>query len=233
MWAGFEQILHRESSGPRKVRQKIGEMIRNYLYSWASQFGIGLTYVQTSIILEDQMNLAKKGIWLLAVAGLVIGGLLAEGKEDRDKKERRGPKGHRNHGMMMMDTDKDGFVSKVEMMNHFDQIDGDGDGLLSAEEMKAQREKMRGKMEKKMEEMKSMSPEERFSKMDKNGDGVVSKDEFPMERAFDKIDADKSGGLSQEELEAFKSKMKERGSRGERPDRKRGKGQDGGEQAEF
>lgn len=69
------------------------------------------------------------------------------------------------------------------------------------------------------------NPEEMFKRMDKDGDGTLSKEEAPerMKEHFDEIDADKDGKLSQDELKAHREKrMKGRGRPGDdgpRPDR--------------
>ena len=162
---------------------------------------------------------------VFALAGLLASSLYAGG--DGEGREHKKRKGHRGKSMMhMLDMDQDGQVSKDEMMKHFSDVDANGDGLLSDEEFKAHRESKRGGMEKKRESMKDMSPEERFSKMDKNGNGSLEADEFPNKKIFEKIDADSSGGLSQEELKAFKGNMKERGSRRKGEGKKKTEGSD-------
>jgi Ca2+-binding EF-hand superfamily protein len=87
--------------------------------------------------------------------------------------------------------DKDEFKGPAEM---FAKIDTDNSGTLTLDEMKAARPK-------RMENRGNL--EERFKQMDKNGNGVIDKDEFkgPPER-FAKIDTDNSGTLSKEELKA-------------------------------
>ena len=67
------------------------------------------------------------------------------------------------------------------------------------------------------------NPEEMFKRMDKDGDGTLSKEEAPerMKEHFDEIDTDKDGKLSKDELKAHREKrMNGRGGRpgGEGPD---------------
>ena len=62
----------------------------------------------------------------------------------------KGPPGpHPEHMIEMMDTDKDGKVSKAEWQahheKHFNEMDVNKDGFVTAEEMKAMHEKMREK----------------------------------------------------------------------------------------
>lgn len=116
---------------------------------------------------------------------------------------KRGPKGEHGkrgpHGpgdkLKEADVDGDGKVSRDEMLDKvskkFDEMDVDGDGYVTEAEVK---EQMKAKM---------------FARADKDGDGVVSEDEFrgPKE-IFEKIDADESGDLTQEELEAAHEKRR-------------------------
>ena len=53
--------------------------------------------------------------------------------------------------------------------------------------------------------------EHKFSEMDKNGDGTLSKDEFPRPERFDTVDADHDGKVTKEEIAAaFKAHVKDR-----------------------
>jgi Ca2+-binding EF-hand superfamily protein len=74
------------------------------------------------------------------------------------------------------------------------------------------------KKEKKDGEKKPAKAEELFKKLDKNGDGKLSKEEFSAhgkdpkkaEAHFDKIDTDRNGSISPDEFKAFLKKMEER-----------------------
>jgi Ca2+-binding EF-hand superfamily protein len=84
----------------------------------------------------------------------------------------------------------------------FDQLDVDGSGEITAEDLTALRN-------------------DRFAALDSNGDGTVSKDEFlaaqrmqadeRAERMFDRLDADGDGVLSRDVIEG-----RQRGGGGER-----------------
>lgn len=165
---------------------------------------------------EIDMKSAYYTILLLAMAVFMVGSLSAEGESEKRKgKGHRGPKG--KAPMMMMDTNKDGSVSREEMLAHFESVDADGDGVLSPEEFKAHRENKMAEMKAGRESFKDMTPEERFAKMDKDGNGSLDKDEFPSKRGFDKIDSDGSGSISLEEMKSMRDKMKSRGGeRGEK-----------------
>jgi len=167
------------------------------------------------------MNATTRKIAVLALTGCLAVPLFAEGP--RGDREGKGPMGQKRHPLLdMMDTDGDEMVSKVEMMNHFDQVDANGDGLISKDEAKAFHESRRGEREKTREAFKDMTPEERFAAMDKNGNGSIDPDEFHRgKEAFAKIDTDGSGSLSQDELKACKEKMKDKEPRHERKGQKK------------
>jgi len=167
------------------------------------------------------MNATTRKIAVLALTGCLVVPLFAEGaKGDCGGK---GPAGPKRHPLLdMMDTDGDEMVSKVEMMNHFDQVDANGDGLISKDEAKAFHESRRGEREKTREAFKDMTPEERFAAMDKNGNGSIDPDEFHgRKETFAKIDTDGSGSLSPDELKACKEKMKDKGPRREKKGQKK------------
>ena len=92
-------------------------------------------------------------------------------------------------GMSMMDTNKDGKVSKEEFMKAheamFDQMDANKDGFIDKDEM--------GKM---------MEGKCGMSMMDTNKDGKVSKEEFTKhhDAMFDQMDANKDGSIDKDEM---------------------------------
>ena len=95
------------------------------------------------------------------------------------------------HKIEKLDTNKDGKVSRDEMLSgattRFDQADSNKDGALSDAEKKAAHDK---------------HAQERFTNKDKNNDGVLTKDELPQhfaERLL-KLDANSDGKLTKEEL---------------------------------
>ena len=99
-----------------------------------------------------------------------------------------------------LDTNGDGAVSKDEIKAHreamFAEIDTNHDGVLSQDEIVAHHEmkkaEMRAKMQAKM-----------FARLDADGNGTVSKEEFedrPMPM-FDRMDDDGDGVVMIEEFE--------------------------------
>ncbi len=121
--------------------------------------------------------------------------------------------GKRGMGPMMfefseVDTNGDGKLSKDEMAAHakarFDAVDTDGNGKLSAAEMavaaKKKQEDRRAKMMTKM-----------IERMDADKDGELSFDEMPgqqsrADKMFSRLDKDGDGAISEEELKAAKKK---------------------------
>lgn len=119
------------------------------------------------------------------------------------------------HGPMFdfatIDTDKDGKVTKEEMMAfHQSRVagtDADGDGFITADELAAH---MKAEMNARIDERAKA----RVAAQDANGDGKLSAEELiapPMPtRMFDRMDADGDGAISQEELAKAHEMMRER-----------------------
>jgi len=114
-----------------------------------------------------------------------------------------------------MDTDGDGKVSKQEFLDNtankfFGHLDKDGDGYISKEESEAMK-KNRPKRQNRPQDGQGGKggqgnnedrAKQMFSKMDANGDGKLSRDEFRgPDQAFDKIDENNDGSLTMEELQ--------------------------------
>ena len=114
------------------------------------------------------------------------------------------------------DKDGDGTLDKEEakaipkVARNFDALDTDKDGTLSmAEVMAGAKDKMKGKGKDMRDKTKAMHEDgkARFAAADKDGDGTLDKEEAKaMPRVagnFDKIDADKDGTVSMDEIHAF------------------------------
>ena len=107
------------------------------------------------------------------------------------------------------DTDKDGRISKEEMRTATDKMfaeaDTNKDGFISKEEMEAHHKAMREKMHEKMRD----KMQERWKAADKDGDGALSKAEVDaarmphLSRDFDKLDKNKDGKLTPDEIRAM------------------------------
>ncbi len=115
-----------------------------------------------------------------------------------------GPKDREPVSFQELDANADGQITKEEMQAHraqrFTKADTDGDGQVSLEEMQAAAQQKANDKVAKM-----------FEKHDANGDGVLSTDELPKPRRadkmFDRIDADSSGGISEQEFADAKDRM--------------------------
>jgi len=136
----------------------------------------------------------------------------ADGDGELSKEElkaaRKGRKGKRGKGKRL-DKDGNGTLSAAEvegtrLAEHFSEIDADGDGELSREEMRAAHEARRA---------------ERFAEQDTNGDGALSESEVEgsrLARHFSRIDANDDGQLTPDELKAAHDKRKGKRGKGKR-----------------
>lgn len=105
-----------------------------------------------------------------------------------------------------LDTNHDGAISREEaaaapmLSGKFDEIDTDHDGRVMPAELKAYAKTHRG----------GAKAGGIFSKMDSNGDGVVTREEVAanpkLARRFDAADADHDGRVTPEEAKAAKGK---------------------------
>lgn len=129
-----------------------------------------------------------------------VAALLAVGAVAGDK-----PRGDAPRKELRADTDGDGRVSRAEATaagakrsaEWFDKLDLDKDGYVTQEEAQQARQKHRAGMRAKMDE--------RFKAADINNDGQLSLDEVQaklprLAERFNEIDKDKNGLLSKEEL---------------------------------
>ncbi|MCG7519096.1 EF-hand domain-containing protein [Ruegeria sp. Ofav3-42] len=114
-----------------------------------------------------------------------------------------------------LDANGDGQVTQEEMQAHrnqrFTNADTDGDGQLSLEEMQAAGQK---KVNDRVAKM--------FERHDANKDGFLSEDELPKPRRagkmFDRIDANNDGAISEQEFADAKEKMGKRHRKGGKAD---------------
>ena len=113
-----------------------------------------------------------------------------------------GPR-HERPTFQQLDTDGNGEITKEEMQARmaarFAEADTDGDGKLSLDEMQA---KARQRADDRAKWM--------LEKFDADGDGFLSAEEMPkpkreggMDKMFERADTDKSGGISEEEFKAM------------------------------
>ncbi|MDP3261388.1 MAG: EF-hand domain-containing protein [Tabrizicola sp.] len=127
----------------------------------------------------------------------------------------RGPRGGEGPGEMMVqmfdtiDADKDGKITEAEIEAHraaeFTAADTNADGVLSAEELAA-RELVR--MQARATERATRMIEE----MDDNADGGLSAEELSQtvrERRFSRMDTDGDGAVSKAEAEAMMDRFAE------------------------
>jgi Ca2+-binding EF-hand superfamily protein len=132
----------------------------------------------------------------LIIAAIAVAGVAQAGDPSTSR-----PPGH------AVDVNEDGVVSREEAKSHprlaarFDEWDANEDGSLDQAEMTAHREAMRAEMRAKVHE--------RLKAADADGDGSLSRkeaeDSMPgLAAKFDRMDADKDGKVTRDELRAHK-----------------------------
>lgn len=120
-------------------------------------------------------------------------------------------KKHKNK-VFLIDTDKNDVISldeakasdKKRLVENFDEIDADSDGLLTKDELKGFGKKMR----------KNKKGNHIMKHLDKNADGVISREEAAsternkLSTNFNLIDVNNDDNLSKEELKDFRKNKK-------------------------
>ncbi|MCK0101912.1 EF-hand domain-containing protein [Pseudohalocynthiibacter sp. F2068] len=143
----------------------------------------------------------KDNYRIAALVALMVGAIGVTGVvEAREGHGRYGPE----HDFSELDADGDGLVTMEEMVAHrearFDSADTNSDGFLSAEEMTAQAQERVARRVARM-----------IERHDENGDGQIGKDEMNghedrRAHMFERMDSDGDGAISEEEFEEGKAR---------------------------
>jgi hypothetical protein len=173
----------------------------------------------------------KRAVLISGLTALALAGTAAVGIAASDGKAGMG--GHSMGGHSMgergamlsfdeMDTDGDGKITAEEMQAHanlrFDTADTNGDGFVDAAELQAH---MLAQATARMQDRSARMIE----RLDTDKDGKLSPEEMRsgprggdrFERMLKRLDTDGDGAISREEMEAARAAWSERGPRGDRP----------------
>lgn len=149
-----------------------------------------------------------KNAWLTTALGAaILTGAAAQGVAG--PREGMGPHGPW-HSFEELDADGDGQIVEAEMLAHmkarFDIADTDGDGKLSRDELSA-------RMETRQAERSARRLDWMFEHRDADGDGALTLEEMRAGRAARmaaRIDTDGDGSVSREEFEDLLEKRQHR-----------------------
>jgi Ca2+-binding EF-hand superfamily protein len=151
-----------------------------------------------------------KEIKMTSIKKLVLGGIaFSAGALLASQAMARTPAGATDKEFAMMDANKDGKISAAEhaagARAMFEKMDADKDGKVTAVEMAAAHKAVTGRAAKKSD----MSAADKIKVVDSNGDGILTADEHAKasESMFAKMDTDKDGFLSKQEMAAGHAAM--------------------------
>ncbi|MEO1314429.1 MAG: EF-hand domain-containing protein [Pseudomonadota bacterium] len=138
----------------------------------------------------------KKALLTVALSGFATAGfaqMITDG-DDMPRFER-------------IDTDGSGSISQAEMRAvremMFARADRDGDGAISGAEITAMQDRMRARVEMRIARSDVMA-----DRLDANGDGLISVEEFDTPRpAFGFLDTDGDGEISAGELTELRARL--------------------------
>lgn len=139
---------------------------------------------------------SRPGIAVL-VSCLALPAMAGQGTESEESKPKPSRRGYHTRAeaeerWKRLDQDNDGRISRSEWQRNqqaFDRMDTDKDGFLTKEELQSAAREFRGKRRKGLREM------------DTDADGNMSRSEWKgKEETFDRLDTNKDGLLSRDEL---------------------------------
>jgi Ca2+-binding EF-hand superfamily protein len=144
--------------------------------------------------------MTRKSLWLAALVTLAPAALLAADPSPRFA----GPRGD-GEWFKRLDANQDGVITQDEanaasaerVAKSFERFDADKDGMITQDEVRVASEA-------RVEERKAVLAE-RIKSADKNGDGLLSKEEVTagmprLANHFDQMDTNKDGQISTDEL---------------------------------
>ena len=162
------------------------------------------------------MSVSKFFVMVILTVALVFVTTNAFSKKQLNKGEFLGA------SFKTFDADKDGKISRDEYLKiheeRFNKFDGNADGYLTEEEVKASGPQKSKKSKKKTATQAKM----RFGAIDTDDDPRISREEWmsanpnrpEAAQMFDQIDTDKDGYLARAEFKGFKKQQKEKNKKG-------------------
>lgn len=157
------------------------------------------------------MSILKNTMLTALTATIVLGGAAASFADDK-KGGKRGERGARIN-FEEIDANSDGKLDFAEfsapMVTRFETADADSNGTITEAEIETARENNGGRGDRKGRFIKRVD-------VDENGEITKAELEVHSQKMFDRIDADKDGFATQEELKEMRANF--RGG-----DRKKGK----------
>lgn len=154
----------------------------------------------------------KNTLLMSTLAAAIVAGAASQGLAE-GKDHRMGP-GHRPPSFEQLDANGDGKLTPEEIKRHmqarFAEADADGDGKITRQEMS-------DRIAARQAERRERMLDRMFNWRDLDGDGALSMDEMRDGRGlemFARADEDGDGAVSREEFERMR-KMHDRHHRGE------------------
>jgi Ca2+-binding EF-hand superfamily protein len=146
---------------------------------------------------------------LFAATALAVAALALPAAQAAESNTTAKPRPSRTDFFERVDLNKDGVISKEEMVvyrhRRFTEIDANGDGTITREEFMAYSVRPKPASATSSDARKAKY----FDRLDANKDGVISGEEWDQvaEKQFAALDADKDGKVTKEEIASARERF--------------------------